>query len=486
MAGDGFSELLGQLKERSGLSYGTLGKRLHMSASTLHRYVNGDAVPTDYAPVERFARVCKATPGELVELHRRWVLADARRGQKGVVATAAAGIAEAAITETGVTEAAVTETGVTEAAVTETAVTAAADSGTADSAVEEPEATEVTKATKVTKVTKAAKPVDPDTDADTDPTPPSPDSPERRRRTVALTAAGVAAVALSAALIVSLVPGDGDGSGEQRTAGTTSADADAKGQAGRVGTSPSPSGRGTSSASPSTSPSNSRSPAPTSTTASAAPAGGTAAGQATAPTVVTDPYYWDSPCEQHYVVDRPPAQVPPPPSEDDARGWVTALGGVASGEQWVRLTVQGTGKNTVVLEGLHVRVVDKNTPLAWNDYLMGVDGCGGGVETRHFNVDLDAGRPLVTPKAGQQDFPYKVSETDPEVYYVTANTQAHDVSWYLELDWSSGSRHGTVRVDDNGQPFRTSANTDRPAYDYPLGYNDRWEVADGIPGAPES
>ena len=82
VAGDEFSELLGQLKERSGLSYGVLGKRLHMSASTLHRYVNGDAVPTDYAPVERFARVCKATPEELVELHRRWVLADARRGQK--------------------------------------------------------------------------------------------------------------------------------------------------------------------------------------------------------------------------------------------------------------------------------------------------------------------------------------------------------------------------------------------------------------------
>lgn len=83
VAGDEFSELLGQLKQRSGLSYGVLGKRLHMSASTLHRYVNGDAVPTDYAPVERFARVCKATPDELVELHRRWVLADARRGQKG-------------------------------------------------------------------------------------------------------------------------------------------------------------------------------------------------------------------------------------------------------------------------------------------------------------------------------------------------------------------------------------------------------------------
>ncbi|MFE9027704.1 helix-turn-helix domain-containing protein [Streptomyces iakyrus] len=78
-----FAALLGELKERSGLSYGVLAKRLHMSTSTLHRYCNGDAVPTDYAPVERFARLCKASTDELVELHRRWVLADAGRVRKG-------------------------------------------------------------------------------------------------------------------------------------------------------------------------------------------------------------------------------------------------------------------------------------------------------------------------------------------------------------------------------------------------------------------
>ncbi|MFJ9615220.1 helix-turn-helix domain-containing protein [Streptomyces noursei] len=81
--GDAFAVLLRGLKERSGLSYGALSKRLHMSTSTLHRYCNGSAVPTDYAPVEQLARVCRATPEELVELHRQWILADAARGRKG-------------------------------------------------------------------------------------------------------------------------------------------------------------------------------------------------------------------------------------------------------------------------------------------------------------------------------------------------------------------------------------------------------------------
>ncbi len=78
-----FARQLRELKDRSGLSYGALAKRLHMSTSTLHRYCNGTAVPNEYAPVERLARLCRATPQELVELHRRWILADAARGRRG-------------------------------------------------------------------------------------------------------------------------------------------------------------------------------------------------------------------------------------------------------------------------------------------------------------------------------------------------------------------------------------------------------------------
>ncbi|MEU3505995.1 helix-turn-helix transcriptional regulator, partial [Streptomyces hundungensis] len=96
-----FAALLRELKDRSGRSYGVLAGRLHMSTSTLHRYCNGDAVPNEYAPVERLARLCGASPEESVELHRRWILADeARRRARGTTppqppaATAAAAAAE--------------------------------------------------------------------------------------------------------------------------------------------------------------------------------------------------------------------------------------------------------------------------------------------------------------------------------------------------------------------------------------------------------
>ena len=398
----GFAALLRGLKDRSGLSYGVLAKRLHMSTSTLHRYCNGDAVPVDYAPVERLARLCKAGPDELVELHRLWVLADAVRKAKPVGGVASAG-----------------------------------------------------------------EPVSPE---HVEPVEPDPSSPSRRsRRAVLLAAATVAVVVGAGALVVNLVPGGGDGGGKQGSEAAAAApSSSAKDNVSRPATSAPPS------------PERSARPSADPTRTGASPdAKGTPAGQATGTplTVSTTPYVYETPCSQHFLIDRPPARVPPPPVEQDAPNWVGAVGAVASGEQFVKVTVQGTGSDTVVLEDLDVRVVKSGAPLAWNDYSMGV-GCGGNVQTKSFGVDLDAPRPVSVPKAGQRDFPYKVSESDPEVFYIKADAKAHDVSWVLELKWSSGSRSGIVRVDDHGQAFRTSADVGRPGYDYPIGAGS-WGERDG-------
>ncbi|MFE5973028.1 helix-turn-helix domain-containing protein [Streptomyces sp. NPDC056460] len=385
MAGDEFAALLGQLKERSGLSYGTLGKRLHMSASTLHRYVNGDAVPVDYAPVERLARLCRATPDELVELHRLWVRADVSRGRKAVEPTPTERAPEP-----------------TEQAPDSPAVAAPPP------------------------VAAPAAPTAP-ASAVTDPPPPR---RRRIRRTAVVVGAAVVATAAAVALALNLPGGDVP---EKDRAGGAAASSGAPGRSG--------------------------------------PSEGGATGSAFAPTVVTAPHTWEGPCTQHYLIDREPEQVPPPPTEQDAPGWIAALDAVPGGDQLLRLTVQGTGRQTVVLEALHVRVVTKKAPVAWNDYVMGV-GCGGEVSTKAFAVDLDAGRPTAVPVGGQRTFSYKTSESDPVIFNVAARAQAHDVTWYLELAWSSGDEHGTLRIDDDGRPFRTSGNLARPAYAYPLGWTE--------------
>lgn len=282
--------------------------------------------------------------------------------------------------------------------------------------------------------------------------------------------ASVAVTAVLGAVVLSLNLPSG-GAGDRRAGDTAVITGTA--DAGKPSAAPSPSAKGHKpSASASASPTESEGAGSGTSKGSgkqgAAQSTGDSATGAVPLTVGTRPYVYDDPCSQHFLVDSEPEQVGPPASEQDAPRWAAAYGAVSSREQRIALTVQGTGKETVVLEALHVRVLTKGAPLAWNDYSMGV-GCGGGVGTKSFDIGLDIGSPTVTVKNGQREFPYKVSESDPEVFYVNAHTEAHDVRWDLTLDWSSGSRRGTVHIDDNGTPFRTSADADRPGYDYPLG-----------------
>ncbi|MEU3891101.1 helix-turn-helix transcriptional regulator [Streptomyces sp. NPDC029041] len=451
-----FAALLGELKERSGLSYGVLAKRLHMSTSTLHRYCNGDAVPADYAPVERLARLCKASPAELVELHRRWVLADAGRARKGSGGTGGG---------------------------------AKGSGGTGGGRSEEASA--------------GPGPLAPDAAGPVDAGPPAPEVPVRRRPRRALLGGLAVAVALGGVGLAVAVPPEGPGdAGRRGTAVATGSGGGVEGDGAAASVPPSAGsssagghdqdkdggkdtdgdkdkvsdeGEGNGKDGRKKEPGASVPAAPNSATGGTGRPGRDAAPAAAPLTVTTEPHLWESPCSQRYLVNLPPGRVKPPPPEPSAPGWVAAMGAVPSGEQLLRLTVQGKGKETVVVKGLTVRMAGKRAPLAWNDYAMGYPGvgCGGGVPTRSFTVALDAVRPGVVPEAGHADFPFKVSESDPEMYYIRADASAYDVSWYLELHWSSGGRTGTLTVDDHGRPFRTSGNNGRPAYEFPLG-GEKW------------
>lgn len=457
MSATEFAELLRELKERSGLSYGVLAKRLHMSTSTLHRYCNGDAVPTDYAPVERLARLCKASPQELVELHRRWVLADAVRGRKAgaagadaaaaAAADAVAGEAADAVAGRAVEETAVEDSQVAVDPVATHAVAAGADGAGADGAGGR--------------------------------------GSRRVHRALVLAGVGVVAALGSAALALALtLPADGSGEDDGARAAGVGASVQDRGAEGTSSPSASASASASSSASVTPSASGPASPSASSAASSSVPGADSRADDLVPLTVGTRPYAWINACSQHYLIERGPTRVAPPPTEQEAPAWVARHGAVSAGEQYLELTVQGTGEETVVVQSLTVRTVSKAMPLAWNDYAMGYPGvgCGGGVPTRAFSVALDAARPAMVPEAGHKDFPFTVSESDPEVYYVTADASAYDVRWYLELAWSSGSRHGTLRIDDEGRPFRTSGENGRPDYEFPLG-GSAWGRAGASPAA---
>ncbi|WP_433223132.1 helix-turn-helix domain-containing protein [Microtetraspora malaysiensis] len=366
-----FAAMLRELKARSGRSYGALATRLYVSTSTLHRYCNGAAVPTEYAPVERLARGCGAGDEELVELHRRWLLADAARRRE----VSPAGTASAS----------------------PSADTAAAQSEPRPAPDPQPAA--VPEAEEVKTVHPASRPAE----------------PRRRARTRVLLSATAAAVLATVVSVFVL-----------RDAGGTP---------------------------------NSSAPAPSEVVP--------------APfhvTVLTD--NWGSVCDQWFLSARTPAQVNPPPRPSGRiDGWAAALRAVPAGHLRLQLTAQGASATPVVLHAMYVQVVSTQPAPTWNAYTPGA-GCGGGLEPASFAVDLDAAAPHAVPvlggagarKTAPTNFPYRVSDSDPQVINVDATTRSQDVSWVLELVWTSGDRQGTLRVDDHGRPFRTAGQHGAPSY----------------------
>ncbi|MFF3641117.1 helix-turn-helix domain-containing protein [Streptomyces sp. NPDC002564] len=471
-----FAALLRALKERTDRSYGSLARRLGMNTSTLHRYCAGDAVPLDFAPAERFAALCGATSEQRLELHRRWLRAVAAR-HRPRTAAAAESAPDAAATR-AVDDAAHPADQAADGPGPEAQGSTAPDTApTADGGpVVTPDA-----APKATGTPVASEPAPAPPGA-----PPPPHRPwYRRRRLVVGLASACAVLAMLGAF--SALPDERRASAEgpDRAAGTAEAGAPQ-----RRGTSPSPSGtptaeRPSGSATPNDPNGRKRKPGTSHRPgATSAPPRGERRPAGLPLTWSANSHAWKLGCGHDYVIAKPPGQVPPPPVPQDAAPWAATQSATHGGETLVQLSVQGRGDTAVVLEALRVRVVGRTAPAGGNAYAMD-QGCGGAVTPRYFTVDLDKDRPIARAVAGNDSgtpipavrMPYRVSAKDPEVLLITAGTSSCDCRWYLELDWSSQGRTGTVRIDDDGRPFRTSAIDGLPRYAYDT-IGRRWRTAD--------
>ncbi|MFF9774456.1 helix-turn-helix domain-containing protein [Streptomyces sp. NPDC013978] len=490
-----FAAALTRLKERTDRSYGQLARRLNMNTSTLHRYCAGDTVPLDFAPVERFAALCGATAEERLELHRLWLPAVAARQRArtggGGAGTSTAG-AVGSVGPAGTVDPAALA-GPAEQAGSDESSESAKSSEAAES-VEPAESVELADAEEPAEPDAPAEPADPAESSElaesTDPAapvasgesggarasaPPARRPWHRRRRTLVSAAAVavlVATLGSLAALPSGRPPADTGAQGGEPTPSRTTSAAQRPSAA---PTSPTPApgtgGSKSPSGTPSPSPTEPGSGPSTKDDDDTAERKPSATGVPLTWTVNSQ--LWASGCGHDYVVAKPPKEVPPPPAPQDAEVWAATQRGVHGRNTIVEITVQGRKSTAVVLNALRVRVVGRTTSVKGNSYVMG-GGCGGRVTPRYFDVDLDKDRPIARSVDGADldvripavRFPYSVSATDPEVLKVSAETETCDCSWYLELDWSSEGRTGTVRIDDGGSPFRTSAVKGLPRYEY--------------------
>jgi hypothetical protein len=432
-----FAALLRRLKARTDRSYGSLARRLNMNTSTLHRYCAGEAVPQDFAPVERLAAFCSATPEERLELHRLWLLAVAARQRPRAAAATAAEAPGAEARPAGPEP----------------------EAAGPDVAELEPQAGET-------------EPGEPEVTVGQPGAPAAPRPWYRRRRILASTAVACALLATVAGLSALSADRSSDTAGPHTSVAPRADDSTAP------GTSSKPKAKKSASPSPgashgSASPGVGKKGSGSSHAPGADPTGAGRPATGLPLTWHADSQVWQSGCGHDYLIDKAPAAVPPPPVQQDAGTWAATQGAVHGRQTLVQVSVQGRSSTAVVLEALRVRVVSRGNPATGSAYAMD-QGCGGELTPRSFTVNLDADRPVARPKDGADSehtipavhFPYRVSAEDPEVLLIDATTQAYDARWYLELDWSSQGRSGTLRIDDHGRPFHTSSIKGKPRYWY--------------------
>ena len=141
--------------------------------------------------------------------------------------------------------------------------------------------------------------------------------------------------------------------------------------------------------------------------------------------------------------------------------WAHSHGGMDAYSSRVEVVVEGTTAYPVVLTGLTAEVVTRAPPPRG---VHVVPFGGGGLPTRRFEVDLDESPPTVRSLAAAPelesapppiDFPYRVSNTDPEVLLIIASTRRCDCSWRASIEWVYQGKKGSTVIDDGGQPFRT-------------------------------
>ena len=156
-----------------------------------------------------------------------------------------------------------------------------------------------------------------------------------------------------------------------------------------------------------------------------------------------------------------------PDDHDFNAKWVYEHGGVTySIVAPMTLTVQGKGDEAVVLHRLRVTELERFAEPPNSATVLPCGATGGALEARFFKIDL-ANTPKVTAEPGLDvftgevveapvKFPFTVSASEPEVFYLQLEELACFCTWRLALDWVTGGRSGTTVIDRGFAKIRTN------------------------------
>jgi hypothetical protein len=158
------------------------------------------------------------------------------------------------------------------------------------------------------------------------------------------------------------------------------------------------------------------------------------------------------------------------------RTWVMSRGGEDAGATSLSLVVQGNTSSSVYIYGIRADVLSRSSP---SKGVVVYCPTAGFVTQRPVAIDLDtSGDGRYVTKAPDSPFGFTVSNSDLEVFSITATTTQCDCKWVLQVEAVVNGQAKQFTVTDHGQPFETSAyNTS--AVEYEWNFSNAWDVIRG-------
>jgi hypothetical protein len=180
--------------------------------------------------------------------------------------------------------------------------------------------------------------------------------------------------------------------------------------------------------------------------------------------------------ERAVALPEGPLRAPNPgPTCGDLYAWARAIEGVDAGRTRLHLFTRGEAEGQVVLSGIRA-VVDRRAAPTFGQQLF----CSpeGELSNRTLTIDLDTAEPKIRyESADGRPFGFTLAAGEVEAFLVTAVTTTSSVWWHLEIDVVSGDERRTLRIDDSGRPFATTAAASEGRWKWE---SDRWH-ARGLP-----
>jgi hypothetical protein len=144
------------------------------------------------------------------------------------------------------------------------------------------------------------------------------------------------------------------------------------------------------------------------------------------------------------------------------RTWLASQGGVDVGWSYVRVAVEGRRNSTVRIVNMRAVVTSRDEPFNGISVLLSSQGQIG---VRVVSLDLDEPEAIARRRdeTGNQGEPYfrdrvvTLNEGEVEIFEVEGTTIQCYCEWVIELELLVDGEEQILRVDNNGEPFRTTA-----------------------------